>query len=81
MIDVESTSQFVFRAPESFVRETTQAARLSGLSRSEYARRAIEEANARAMRGRIGELSRSLAAQTAAESQALDGTASDGLPK
>lgn len=76
---METTSQFVFRAPESFVRETAEAARLSGLSRSEYARRAIEEANARAMQGRIATLSRKLAAQTTSEADALDGSAPDGL--
>lgn len=76
---METTSQFVFRVPESFVRETTEAARLSGLSRSEYARRAIEEANARAMQGRIAALSRRLAEQTTAEAEALDGSVSDGL--
>ncbi len=73
------TSQFAFRVPESFVRETTEAARLSGLSRSEYARRAIEEANTRAMQGRMAALSRSLAEQSAAEAEALDGSVSDGL--
>ncbi len=76
---MEPSSQFVFRAPESFVRETAEAARLSGLSRSEYARRAIEEANARAMQGRIAALSRKLAAQTTAESDSLDGSSPDGL--
>lgn len=76
---MESTSQFVFRAPDSFVRETAEAARLSGLSRSEYARRAIEEANARAMRDRIASLSRQLAAQTVTEVEALDAAANDSL--
>ncbi|MBA3625912.1 MAG: antitoxin of toxin-antitoxin stability system [Methylibium sp.] len=76
---METTSQFVFRAPESFVRETAEAARLSGLSRSEYARRAIEEANARAMQMRMAALSRRLAGQTADENEALDGSAPDGL--
>jgi hypothetical protein len=77
---METTSQFMFRAPDSFVRETTEAARLSGLSRSEYARRAIEEANARAMQGRISALSHQLAAQTATEVEALDDSSADDLP-
>ena len=76
---MESTSQFVFRVPDSFVRETAEAARLSGLSRSEYARRAIEQANTRTMQGRIAALSRKLAEQSAAEADALDGSVSDGL--
>ena len=77
---MENNSPFMFRAPESFIRETTEAARLSGLSRSEYARRAIEDANARAMQDRIGQLSRQLAAQTEVELAALDGSSSDSLP-
>jgi hypothetical protein len=77
---MENSSPFMFRAPESFIRETTEAARLSGLSRSEYARRAIEEANARAMQERIAQLSRQLAAQTESELVMLDGSASDSLP-
>ena len=76
---METTSQFVFRVPDSFVRETTEAARLSGLSRSEYARRDIEEANTRAMHARMAALSRSLALQSAAEAEVLDGSVSDGL--
>lgn len=77
---MESTSQFIFRAPDSFVQETTEAARLSGMSRSAYARQAIEVANARTMHNRINALSRRLAAQTALELETLDGTAADGLP-
>lgn len=78
---METTTQFVFRAPESFVRETTEAARLSGLSRSEYARRAIEQANARAMQVRITALSRQLSSRIANEVEELDSTASDGLER
>lgn len=78
---MESTTQFAFRAPESFVRETAEAARASGLSRSEYARRAIEAANALAMHGRVAQLARRLAAQTAAETAALDGASPDGLQR
>ncbi len=53
--------------------------RLAGMTRSEYARRAIEEANVRAMQGRIAALSQALAARTAAEGDALDGSSADGL--
>jgi len=76
---METSSQFTFRAPDSFIGETTEAARMSGLSRSEYARKAIEEANGRAMQRRIASLSRRLAASTDAELDALDSTAADGL--
>ncbi len=76
---METSSQFAFRAPDSFIDETTEAARMSGLSRSAYARRAIEEANARAMQRRIAALSRQLAAHTGLEVDALDGASADGL--
>lgn len=76
---MESSTQFPFRAPESFVRETTEAARLCGMGRSEYVRQAIEAANARAMHDRIAALSRRLVAQSATEIESLDGAANDGI--
>ena len=77
---MEATQAFMFRAQESFVRETDEAARLTGLNRSEYARRAIEAANARAMHTHMAVLSSRLAAQTESMAEALDGSAADGLP-
>lgn len=76
---MDATSQFVFRAPQSFIDETAEAARSSGMSRSEYARRAIEAANVQAMQSRMAVLSRQLADQGAVESEALDESTPDGL--
>lgn len=70
---------FSFRATKPFVDETTQSAKLAGLSRSEYARRAIEEMNHRVMRERIAVLSKQLSAQSLAVNEALDDAAADGL--
>lgn len=70
---------FSFRVNKPFVEETTQSAKIAGLSRSEYARRAIEEMNQRVMRERIAELSKQLSAQSLAINEALDDTSGDGL--
>lgn len=76
---MESQALFSFRVTKPFVDETTQSAKLVGLSRSEYARRAIEEMNQRVMRERIAALSKQLSAQSLAASEALDDTTQDGL--
>ena len=76
---METQSLFSFRVTKPFVDETTQSAKLAGLSRSEYARRAIEEMNRRVMRERIAMLSKQLSAQSLAENEALDDSTADGL--
>ena len=76
---METQALFSFRVTQPFVDETTQSAKLAGLSRSEYARRAIEEMNHRVMRERIAALSKQLSAQSLALNQGLDDTAADGL--
>jgi len=76
---METQTLFSFRVTKPFVDETTQSAKLAGLSRSEYARRAIEEMNRRVMRERIALLSKQLSAQSFAASEALDDTTADGL--
>jgi hypothetical protein len=79
MYFMETSSQFSFRAPAPFIAETEAAARLAGLSRSEYARRAIEEMNRRVMAERIAALSKQLAVLSSAEGEALDDATADGL--
>ena len=76
---MEAQSLFSFRVTKPFVDETTQSAKLAGLSRSEYARRAIEEMNRQVMRGRIAMLSKQLSAQSLALNAALDDSTGDGL--
>lgn len=79
MYFMETSTQFSFRAPAPFIAETEAAARLAGLSRSEYARRAIEEMNRRVMAERIAALSKQLAVLSSAEGEALDDATADGL--
>ena len=76
---METQTLFSFRVTKPFADATTQSAKLAGLSRSEYARRAIEEMNHRVMRERIAVLSKQLSAQSLALNQALDDTTADGL--
>ena len=76
---MDAQTLFSFRVTKPFVDETTQSAKLAGLSRSEYARRAIEEMNHRIMRERIAVLSKQLSAQSNQINQALDDTTKDGL--
>ena len=76
---MEAQSLFSFRAAKPFVEETTQSAKLAGLSRSEYARRAIEAMNHRVMRERIAELSKQLSAESTKINRALDDATQDGL--
>ena len=76
---MESQALFSFRVTKPFVDETTQSAKLAGLSRSEYARRAIEEMNRRVMRERIAVLSKQLSAQSLAVNEMLDDATEDGL--
>lgn len=76
---METSAQFSFRAPTPFIAETEAAARLAGLSRSEYARRAIEAMNRRVMEERIATLSRQLSALSLAEAEAMDNASADGL--
>jgi predicted transcriptional regulator len=76
---MEDLTSFSFRIPKSLARSVEAAAKRLGLTKSEYARRAMEEFDQRMMQERMAELSQRLAAQSAAASHAMDGTSSDGL--
>lgn len=76
---MEIQALFSFRATKPFVEETTQSAKLTGLSRSEYARRAIEEMNHRVMQERIAKLSKQLSTQSRVANDAMDEATQDGL--
>lgn len=76
---METQALFSFRATKPFVDETTQSAKLAGLSRSEYARRAIEEMNHRVMRERIAMLSKQLSEQSLTINEAMADATQDGL--
>jgi hypothetical protein len=76
---MEDLVTFSFRIPKPLARTVEAEAKRSGLNKSEYARRALEELNHRLMQERITELSLRLASQSATAAQAMDSSTSDGL--
>jgi metal-responsive CopG/Arc/MetJ family transcriptional regulator len=70
---------FSLRIPKALAANIDAAAKRLGISKSEYARRAMEEFEERAMHEHIADLSRKLAASSASAAQALEGSTSDGL--
>lgn len=76
---VEELVAFSLRIPRWLVKGAESAAHELGLSKSEYARRAIEELNWRVMQERIAKLSHRLAAASAAAAQEMDAASHDGL--
>ena len=76
---MEDLTSFSFRIPKSLAASIVTAAKQLGLSKSEYARRAMEELNERLMQERMAEISQRLAAQSAAAAQSMANSTSDGL--
>lgn len=68
-----------FRSPTELVEQTDELARLSGMSRSDYLRKAIEEKNERTLAERIVFLSHALSAKHLEINQAMDASLKDGL--
>ena len=68
-----------FRATTELVEQTDELARLSGMSRSDYLRKAIEEKNERTLAGRIAFLSRTLSEKHLEINEAMDASLRDGL--
>lgn len=67
------------RSPTELVEQTDELARLSGMSRSDYLRKAIEEKNERTLAERITFLSRALSAKHLEINEAMDASLRDGL--
>jgi hypothetical protein len=76
---VDDLISFSLRIPKSLAASIEVTAKRLGLSKSEYARRAMEEYEDRLMHERIAELSRKLGGHSASAAQSMDGSASDGL--
>jgi len=76
---MEDLTAFSFRIPRALARSIEAAAKRLGLTKSEYARRAVEEFDHRMMQERMAELSQQLAAHSAAAAQAMDLSTADGL--
>ena len=76
---MEDLITFSFRIPRALAGNIEVTAKRLGLSKSEYARRAVEEFDHRMMQERMAQLSQRLAAQSTAAAQAMDESAADGL--
>lgn len=76
---MEDLISFSLRIPKSLATSIEATARRLGVSKSEYARRAMEAFEQRAMHDRIAELSHQLATHSESASQAMDDSTSDGL--
>jgi ribbon-helix-helix CopG family protein len=70
---------FSLRIPKALAASIEATAKRLGMSKSEYARRAMEEFEERLMHERIAELSRKLAAHSDSAAQTMEGSTSDGL--
>lgn len=68
-----------FRSTTELVEQTDELARLSGMSRSDYLRKAIEEKNQRTLAERIAFLSHALSAKHLEINAAMDASLRDGL--
>lgn len=76
---MDDLTSFSLRIPKALAHSIEAAAKRLGLSKSEYARRAMEEFDHRMMQERIAELSQRLAPDSAAASRAMDASTADGL--
>jgi predicted transcriptional regulator len=76
---VEELTSFSFRIPKALAARIEAAAARLGMSKSEYARRAMEEFEHRMMQKRIADLSRQLGAESAAAAELMQAASSDGL--
>ena len=76
---MEDVTSFSLRIPTALARIIEAEAKRTGISKSEYARRALEDFNQRGMQERIAEISRRLAAQSTAAAQSMEPSTSDGL--
>ncbi len=72
-------TSFSIRIPKTLAASIEATAKRLGVSKSEYARRAIEEFEERVMQERIAELSRRLAVHSASAARSLEGSTSDSL--
>lgn len=76
---MEDLISFSLRIPKTLALSIEATAKRLGMSKSEYARRAMEEFEERLMQERIAELSRQLSAHSASAARSMDDSSSDGL--
>jgi hypothetical protein len=79
ILAMKSFATFSLRIPKDLARRVAvEANKRAGLSKSEYARRAMEEFNQQRMQERMASLSTQLAAHSAAAHAAMESSISDG---
>jgi hypothetical protein len=76
---MEELISFSLRIPKTLAVTIETTAKRLGMSKSEYARRAMEEFEERLMHERIADLSRRLAAHSASAARSMEGSTTDGL--
>ena len=76
---MEDLISFSLRIPKTLAASIEATAKRLGRSKSEYARRAMEEFEESLMHKRIAELSRQLAAHSASAARSMESSTSDGL--
>ena len=76
---MEDLISFSFRVPRALAAGVEAAAKQLGLTRSEYARRALEQFQAQQMQDRMAELSRRVARQSADAANSMQSSDADGL--
>jgi hypothetical protein len=76
---MEDLISFSLRIPKTLAASIEATAKRLGVSKSEYARRAMEEFEERLMQERIAELSHRLAAHSASAARSMEVSISDGL--
>ena len=76
---MDNLTSFSLRIPKTLAARIETTAKRLGVSKSEYARRAMEAFEERLMQERIAELSRRLAAHSASAAKSMEGSTSDGL--
>ena len=76
---METLTTFSLRIPKELARSIAIEAKRAGLSKSEYARRAMEEFNQQRMQERMTHLSTKLAAHSGAAHDAMESSISDGI--
>ncbi len=79
IIAMESLTTFSLRIPKDLARVIAAEAKRAGLSKSEYARRAMEEFNQQRMQERMAYLSTQLAAHSAAAHDEMESSIADGI--
>jgi predicted transcriptional regulator len=76
---VEDLISFSLRVPRALAAAVRTAAKQMGISRSEYARRALEQYQSQQMQERMADLSRRVAQESAEAGRSMEGSGADGL--